>query len=345
METVQDHPANTEEIIIPQTKSIKMIKYSKQIICLLPIALIILVSGCRKAPRLTIEAELQQARQLMLPYSVISCCPDSCVKERLYFDEERQELDVYRDVNGNPFPPEVLANSGIEDGEYSIEWKEMDGYSYDSIYQSIMDHFITRNSVPEIDDLEYYFSDVPMCVLMPTEGGCLWGIKDSTARPIFLEKIHRLQLFKDGKVNSFPMDLVDYVRMNEQYISCYFAHAGATPEMLYSCLFQYRLMQQLARICPDIRMISSDISEDGKLAVDDINSTVENHFYNTDNAYIFMLLPNGRYATDIVSVYLSKVKIITDADSDERTIYRVESEYLETYTIVHYDKKEQKWYN
>ena len=322
-----------------------MVRYSKQIIRLLPIALIVLVSGCQKTAPITIGEELLQVRQMVAPYSVIYCIPDSCTQERLFFDEDRHELDIYRDVNGNPFQPSVLTSAGVDDGEYFLEWREGEDFKDYEVSHDIMEHFISRNSVPEIEDLEHYFSDVPMCVLMPTEVGCLWGYKDSTAIPIFMEKIHRLQSFKDGKADSFPMDLVDYVRTNEQYISCYYAHAGDTPEMLYSYLFQYRLMQQLARICPDIRMIASDISEDGMLAVDDIYSTAESHFYNTDNAYLFMRLPNGQYATDIITVYPGRVNIVTDADNDDRTVYRVESEYLETYTTLQYDKKEQKWYN
>ena len=306
------------------------------------VATVILSVGCQRHSQPTIGEEMQQMRQMILPYSIIYCIPDSNKEELLYFDTEKQEYDMCRDVNGQLFTPAVLpAQVGV--GEYYLDWKEDNGIESYVIIDSVMAQFISCNSVPEIADLEHYFSDVPTCVLMPTEGGCLDGIVDSVARPLFMEMIHRLQLYKDGKSDVFPMDLVNYVRENEQFISCYLAHAGDVPAEIYAHLFQYRLMQQIAYICPDITLIANNISNDGRLAVDDIYSTTDFHFYNTEIAYIFLRLPDGRYATDVVSIYPGEVFVLTDADTNDYTVYRVGNEYLQTYTTVLYDKKEKKW--
>ena len=316
--------------------------YSKWIFRPMMVLVVIMTAGCHKKVQPTIGEEMQQMREMILPYSVIYCIPDSNKEELLYFDTEKQEYDMSRDVNGQLFTSDVLP-AAIGTGEYYLDWNEDDYIDSYAIIDSIITLYISCNTVPEIADLEQYFSDVPTCVLMPTEGGCLDGVVDSVARPLFMEMIHRLQLYKDGKNDVFPMDLVEYVRENEQYLSCYLAHAGDMPEEIYPHLFQYRLMQQIAYICPDITMIANNISGDGRLAVDDIYSTSDFHIYNTDIAYIFLRLPDGRYATYVVSVYPGEVFVLTDADTDDYTIYRVGNEYLQTYTTVLYDKKKQKW--
>jgi hypothetical protein len=217
-------------------------------------------------------------------------------------------------------------------------------YQDDLYEESVLEPFISCNSIPEIDDLESYFSDVPTKVLLPTECSVHSEPIDSIDRPIFEEKIHRLQQFKEGQIGTFPLDILEYARLNEQKINCDMGHRGNVAEFAYSFLFQYRLMQQIVRICPDITMLTNYVSVDKNVAYDDMYSTANSLFYHTQNAYLFLRLPDGTYATDRIDTYPYYVDTILIVSENDTSIQYSVTGLREMSTPI-YNKKTHKWIN
>lgn len=235
--------------------------------------------------------------------------------------------------------PSVTIGNEIQSMYHSLESAQ-----YDSYEDSILEPFISCNSIPEIDDLEYYFSDVPTSVLLPHPCTVHAEPIDSVDRPIFIDKIRRLQLYKDGQTTTFPLDIVEYARLNEQKIHCDMAHRGDELSFAYAFLFQYRLMQQIVSLCPDITLLTNCVSNDKKVAYDDMCDMAETNFYNTSAAYVYLQLTDGRYATDKITshpYYVDMIAIVVN--NDTCTQYSLTG--LREMCTPIYNKQTQQWVN
>jgi hypothetical protein len=166
--------------------------------------------------------------------------------------------------------------------------------------------------IPKPKNIINYFEGVPEEAIAldswhfcTEEGGSSKAYVDK-----FNMAVKMLQLYSEGKLKTFP---------KEEIYSTFFSIYN-TKSMLesegYYCngaiqeLLCYRLMEQVVRLCPDIRLLTDMISNDGKVAIIDLKKEFENYPGYYQPLYNMVLFTNADGEKHLFSNSANRVYMI-----------------------------------
>lgn len=122
--------------------------------------------------------------------------------------------------------------------------------------------------------------------------------------------VKMLQLYSEGKLKEFPKEEIYNV-----FFSIYNTKSMLESEGYYCNgaiqeLLCYRLMEQVVRLCPDIRLLTDMISNDGKVAIIDLMKEAENYPGYYQPLYNMVLFTNADGEKHLFSNSANRVYMI-----------------------------------
>ena len=255
---------------------------------------------------------------------------DSVRSLYVYYDNGNHGFDYTKDPHGKPFTKKDLTSDIYADEERGfyielLDWDELHyldaglrGNRYDEFMERLEASIVDINHTPEVTDILRYFHNVPTYMLLPTydDRGVHSVAVDSVDRPCFIRVLQQMQDYMDNKTQEFPREIIEYWYSNEGYKTANYAHTGEMAECFFTLVFQYRLIQQIARHCPDIRQITDYYTTDGMVGL------CRDFWYPVDYNYVLLRQKDHSYCVDIV---YNSYELETIPDQSGDTIYSVGS--------------------
>lgn len=180
-------------------------------------------------------------------------------------------------------------------GEYLAGYKATEAY-----YEEVAGHrFISNRGhdpIPEPDNLVEYFAKVPDEIIavegwhyepgdLETRDKCIENFRDA---------IKELQLYSEGKLRTFPKEKIHEAFFTIYHTASMLESEAGTP--LIWNLLCFRLMEQTVRLCPDIRMLTDMVTDDGRAAIIDLKKETEENYpgnYQPQFNFIVTINENG----------------------------------------------------
>ncbi len=289
----------------------------------IPAVIAVIVICCischREGP--TVAEEICQIRDSLLDCNIAHVCfypsecstcderkIDSVCRMYVYYDNEKHEFDYTRNPCGKPFTKKNLTSDMHADEKRGFYIKLADrdelyntdtdscGDLYYEFMKRLKASIVDINHTPEVKDILRYFRNVPTYMLLPTceDLGVHSVAVDSVDRPYFISILQQMQDYMDNKTHEFPKEMIDYWYSNEGFKAANYAHTGEIAECFFSLVFQYRLIQQIARYCPDIHRITDCHTMDGMVGL------CNDFWYPADYNYVLLRQKDNSYCVDIV---------------------------------------------
>lgn len=277
------------------------------------------VSCHREGP--TVAEEICQVRDSLLDKNMAYVCfyppecrtyedgkTDSICSLYLYYDSENHRFNHTKNPQGKTFTKRNLTSDIYADKERGFyieltDWDELNhpdtdsrGIRYYEFMERLKTSIVDINHTPEVTDILRYFRNVPTYMLLPTydDSGVHSVAVDSVDRPYFTGVLQQMQDYMDNRTQEFPREIIEYWYSNEGFKAANYAHTGEMAECFFTLVFQYRLIQQIARYCPDIRQMTDYHTADGMVGL------CRDFWYHADYNYVLLRQKDLSYCVDIV---------------------------------------------
>lgn len=152
----------------------------------------------------------------------------------------------------------------------------------EAYYEEVAGHGFLSNHghypIPEPDNLVEYFAKVPDEIIAVE--GWHYEYEDFETRDKYIkdfrDAIKELQLYSEGKLQTFPKEEIYEAFFTVYNTASMLESEGGTPAIWR--LLCFRLMEQVVRLCPDIRMLTNMVTDDGRGAIIDLKKEVEENY-------------------------------------------------------------------